>query len=59
MKGPNMKEKKEAFVTVRMPESLMLELKRCAAEDTRTLSAQIMHYIKQGIATSKREGVQA
>ena len=54
-----MKEKKEAFVTVRMPESLMLELKRCAAEDTRTLSAQILHYIKQGIATSKREGVQA
>ncbi len=52
-----MKEKKESFVTVRMPESVMAELKKCAAEDTRTLSAQILHYIKQGIATSQREGV--
>jgi hypothetical protein len=59
MKGPNMKEKKESFVTVRMPESVMADLKKCAAEDTRTLSAQILHYIKQGIAASQREGVQA
>jgi len=54
-----MKEKKESFVTVRMPESVMADLKKCAAEDTRTLSAQILHYIKQGIAASQREGVQA
>ena len=57
MKGPNRKEKKESLVTVRMPESVMAELKKCAAEDTRTLPGQILHYIKQGIATSQREGV--
>lgn len=54
-----MKEPKNAFVTLRLPESLMEELKRCAERETRTISAQILHFVKQGIAASQKEGAQA
>lgn len=37
---------KTKFVTVRLPLDLYEKLKKEAAKNTRTISAQIMHYLK-------------
>lgn len=49
---------KEVFVTVRLPKPLYDELKAVAEDKTRSMSAQIMHFIKQGIATSNKKDEQ-
>jgi hypothetical protein len=46
---PN-KEIKELFLNIRMPASVMEELKIAAKANTRTISGQALLYIKQGIA---------
>lgn len=47
------KEVKEKFLTLRVPESTLEALKKKAEENTRTISAQALHYIKQGLAEKK------
>jgi len=41
------KETKEKFVTIRIPESILEELQKVCQAETRTVSAQILHYIKK------------
>jgi len=43
------KEIKEHFMTIRLPLSVMEELKRQAEANTRTMSGQALLYIKQGL----------
>jgi hypothetical protein len=46
---PKNKEIKEHFMTIRLPLSVMEELKRQAEANTRTMSGQALLYIKQGL----------
>ena len=49
-KGTKMaKEIKDKFTTLRIPESVLLKLKKEAEKNTRTVSAQALHFIKQGL----------
>lgn len=41
---------KDRYMTIRIPFDVEQELRRLAAANTRTLAAQVLHYIKQGIA---------
>ena len=41
---------KDRYMTIRIPADVELELRRQAEQDTRTLAAQVLHYIKQGLA---------
>lgn len=43
------KELKEKFVTVRLPESILAQLQAACELETRTMSAQILYYIKKGL----------
>ena len=43
------KELKEKFVTVRLPESVLAQLQAVCESETRTISAQILYYIKKGL----------
>jgi hypothetical protein len=45
-----MKENKEKFVTVRLPESVLAQLQAVCANETRSMSAQILYFIKKGLA---------
>jgi hypothetical protein len=45
-----MKENKEKFVTVRLPESVLLELQAACERETRSMSAQILYFIKKGLS---------
>jgi hypothetical protein len=47
------KEKKGRFMTIRIPSEIDKELRQRADENTRTLAAQVLHYIKQGMANEK------
>ena len=49
----NPKEIKEKFLTMRLPASILDQLKQQADKNTRTISAQAMHYIKIGLAEKK------
>jgi len=40
---------KTKFVTIRLPQDLYEKLKEVAAKNTRSLSAQILHYLRQEI----------
>lgn len=40
---------KEKFVTLRVSESMLEEIKQIAEAETRTISAQIVHFIKKGL----------
>jgi hypothetical protein len=44
-----MSQKKERFMTVKLPADIDDALRQVADIQTRTLSAQILHYIKQGL----------
>ena len=44
-----MKENKEKFVTVRLPESVLLALQSVCERETRSMSAQILYFIKKGL----------
>ena len=48
------KEKKGRFMTIRIPSEIDKELRQRADENTRTLAAQVLHYIKMGIAKEKK-----
>lgn len=47
------KEKNGRFMTIRIPSEIDKELRQRADENTRTLGAQVLHYIKQGMANEK------
>lgn len=41
---------KDRYLTIRVPPEVELALRRQAEADTRTLAAQVLHYIKAGLA---------
>lgn len=47
------KEVKDRYLTIRIPFDIDQELRKLADANTRTLAAQVLHYIKQGIANEK------
>jgi hypothetical protein len=47
------KEKKDRFMTIRIPSKIDKELRHRAEENTRTLAAQVLHYIKKGMDNEK------
>ena len=54
MAPPNAKTK-DRYMTIRIPPDVELALRRQAEADTRTLAAQVLHYIKQGLASQQQE----
>ena len=44
---------KRQYVTVRLPDDIMAKLKAEAERNTRSLSAQVQHFIKQGLDKTK------
>jgi hypothetical protein len=44
---------KDRYMTIRLPADVELALRRQADADTRTLAAQVLHYIKQGLANQQ------
>ena len=47
------KEVKDRYMTIRIPFDIDQELRKLADANTRTLAAQELHYIKQGMANEK------
>lgn len=47
------KDVKDRYMTIRIPFDVEQELRRIADKNTRTLAAQVLHYIKQGIVNEK------
>ena len=47
------KEVKDRYMTIRIPFDIDHELRKLADANTRTLAAQVLHYIKQGMANEK------
>ena len=45
----DMKELKEKYMTIRISESLLNQLRKEAAKNTRTIAAQVLHFVKQGL----------
>ena len=45
--------KREKYVTIRIPDDVKEQLHQLADANTRTLAAQVLHYIKQGMANEK------
>lgn len=48
------KEVKDRYMTIRIPFDIDQELRKLADANTRTLAAQMLHYIKQGVANEKK-----
>jgi hypothetical protein len=46
---------KDRYMTIRIPADVELALRRQAENDTRTLAAQVLHYIKQGLADENKK----
>lgn len=44
---------KRQYVTVRLPDDIMAKLKAEAERNTRSLSAQVLHLLKQGLEKVK------
>ena len=44
---------KRQYVTVRLPDDIMANLKAEAERNTRSLSAQVLHFLKQGLEKVK------
>lgn len=44
---------KDRYLTIRIPSDIDQELRKLADANTRTLAAQVLHYIKQGVANEK------
>lgn len=49
------KEVKDRYMTIRIPFDIDQELRKLADANTRTLAAQVLHYIKQGMASEVRK----
>ena len=47
------KEVKDRYMTIRIPFDIDQELRKLADANTRTLAAQVLHYIKQGMDNEK------
>lgn len=47
------KEVKDRYMTIRIPFDIDQELRKLADANTRTLAAQVLHYIKQGMENEK------
>ena len=45
---------KDKYMTIRLPADVELEVRKHAERHTRTLAAQVLHYIKQGLAKEKK-----
>jgi hypothetical protein len=45
---------KTPFFSIRIPPEIGSELRKVADTNTRTLAAQILHYVKQGLASEKK-----
>lgn len=45
---------KDKYMTIRLPADVEQEVRRHAERHTRTLAAQLLHYIKQGLAKEKK-----
>ena len=41
--------KKDRYMTIRLPADVEAALRQHAEDNTRTLAAQVLHYIKQGL----------
>ena len=48
-------EKKRQFMSIRMPESIMTELRAVADKEMRTLAAQVLIYVMRGLQEDKKE----
>lgn len=46
---------KDRYMTIRIPAEIDQELRKLADANTRTLAAQVLHYIKQGMASEVRK----
>ena len=44
---------KDRYMTIRLPADVERELRKMAERNTRTLSAQVLHYLKQGLEKVK------
>jgi predicted transcriptional regulator len=44
---------KDRYLTIRIPSDIDQELRKLADANTRTLAAQVLHYIKQGVADER------
>ena len=54
-KHKTMNEKtKTRYITMRMPADVEMELRKMAEHNTRTLAAQVLHYVKQGLASEPK-----
>lgn len=42
--------KKDQSIAIRLPEDIKQQLQRIAAEQSRTMAGQILHYVKAGLA---------
>lgn len=45
---------KTRYITMRMPADVELALRKMAEHNTRTLAAQVLHYVKQGLASEPK-----
>jgi hypothetical protein len=45
---------KDKYMTIRLPADVELEVRKHAERHTRTLAAQVLHYIKLGLAKEKK-----
>lgn len=45
------KEIKDKYMTIRLPQSVLEKVRKEAIKNTRTVSAQILHFIKKGLDT--------
>lgn len=44
---------KDRYLTIRLPADVEQALRKSAEANTRTLVAQVLHYLKQGLAKEK------
>jgi hypothetical protein len=47
-------EKKTQFLSMRIPPTVLADLKKQAEQSTRTVAAQVLHYIKEGIKNDSK-----
>jgi hypothetical protein len=45
---------KDRYMTIRLPADVEQEIRKHAQRHTRTLAAQVLHYIKLGLAKEKK-----
>ena len=47
---------KDRYMTIRLPADVEAALRQQAQDNTRTLAAQVLHYIKQGLSQESNKG---